>query len=92
MQARILKPTKSAMQSGDGDDKWQIKFVRPEDSRYREHFSARTSSNDMMNELTLEFSTLEAAEEFATSRNIQYEVIKPKLRKIPKKSYASNFM
>ena len=92
MQARILKPTKSSMQSGDGNDKWQIQFIRPDDSRYRESLMARTSSNDMMSELNLEFSNLEAAEEFAKSRNIQYEIIKPKSRKIPKKSYASNFV
>jgi hypothetical protein len=92
MQVRILKPTKSAMQSGDGAGKWHIQFIRPGDARYREELMARTSSNDMMNEVSLEFASLEAAEEFAKTRNFEYEIIMPKQRKVPKKTYASNFV
>lgn len=91
MRVRISKPTKSAMQSGDGNDKWQLSFVRQQGSLHREQLMARNTSNDMMNEVKLYFNTLEEAEKFAKERNYHYEVIKPQKRKIIKQAYADNF-
>lgn len=91
MQAIISKPTKSAMQSGDGNAKWQLSFVRQQGSRYREKLMARTTSNDMMNEVRIYFNTLEEAEKFAKEHNYSYEIIKPQKRKLIKQTYADNF-
>ena len=91
MQVRISQPTKSAMQSGDGDGKWHLEFVRPSNSRYREELMARTSSRNMMSEVNLSFNSLEDAEKFAKDHNYNYEIIKPKKRRLIKQSYADNF-
>ena len=36
MQVRISKPTKSAMQSADGDDSWLLEFVTDSNSKFKE--------------------------------------------------------
>lgn len=92
MKVIISKPTKSAMQSGDGGDKWQINFIRPVNSRYREEMMARTSSNNMLNEICLSFNNLEEAERFAKDHNYEYEIVVPKARRLIKRSYADNFI
>lgn len=91
MQVRISKPAKSAMQSGDGKDKWQLSFVRQAGSRHREQLMARTSSNDMMNEVKMYFNSLDEAEKFAKERDYDYEIIKPEKRRLVKQAYADNF-
>jgi len=92
MQVRIFKPVKSAMQSGDGSDKWVLEFVRIQKNRFKENLMGRTSSKDMMSEVTLKFQTLEEAKAYAASKHYTVDIIKPKERKFIKKSYASNFM
>lgn len=91
MQVRISKPTKSAMQSGDGKGKWQLSFVQSSDSKFREKLMARTSSSDMMNEVKMHFNTLEEAEKFAKDHNYHYEIIQPQKRRLMKQSYSDNF-
>lgn len=91
MQVRISKPAKSAMQSADGDIHWQLEFVKKPERRFKESVMGRTSSSDMSSEVKISFDTLEEAIAFAEKKSYQYEVIKPKAAKIPKKSYASNF-
>ena len=91
MQVRISKPTKSTLQSADGEGTWLLEFVKATDGRFKENLMGRTSSSDMSNELKIKFSTLEEAIAFAEKKLYSYEVIKPKTPKIPKKSYASNF-
>lgn len=87
----ISKPTRSAMQSGDGDDKWFISHILPDCSRFREDLMARTSSKHMMGEVNLSFNSLEEAEKFAKEHNYEYEIIKPKQRRLIKRAYADNF-
>jgi hypothetical protein len=91
MQVRISKPTKSAMQSADGDDSWLLEFVTDSNSKFKEKLMGRTSSSDMSNEIKIRFSTLEEAVTFAEKKSYPYEIIKQKKPKIPKKNYASNF-
>ena len=92
MQVRILKPTKSSMQSGDGENHWILVFVKPSETRFRETLMARTSSVDMMNEVVLKFNNLEEAVNYCVEKNYDYEIIKPKKRKNIIKSYADNFL
>ena len=91
MQVRISKPAKSAMQSSDGELRWQLEFVKKPERRFKESLMGRTSSSDMSNEIKISFNTAEEAIAFAEKKGYQYEVIKPKEAKIPKKSYTSNF-
>jgi|AntAceMinimDraft_11_1070367.scaffolds.fasta_scaffold44714_3 hypothetical protein len=91
MQVRIFKPTKSAMQSGDGDGKWVLEFVRVQKNRFKEDLMGRTSSKNMMSEVKLEFASLEEATDYAESKRYIVDIIKPNKRNPIKKSYASNF-
>ena len=50
------------------------------------------SSDDMLTEIKLEFSSKELAVNYAKKKKIDYEIIEPKKRKIVKKSYADNFL
>ena len=90
-KAKIYKPTKTAMQSGQRNTKnWVLKFdtldggVSP--------LMGWESSKDTMSEVKLEFSNKEQAINYAKKNNIDYYIIEPEKKKIIKKSYADNFM
>lgn len=61
-------------------------------SRFIEPLMGWTGSQDMAQELTLYFSSVEEAVEYAKKRGIAYEVWQPEERVVVPKSYASNFM
>ena len=89
-RAKIYKPTKTAMQSGDRNTKnWLLEFdtlntgINP--------LMGWETSNDTMSEVKLEFSTKEQAINFAKKNNIIYYIVEPQKRKIIKKSYSDNF-
>ena len=90
-KAKIYKPTKTAMQSGNRNTKkWLIEFdtlnkgINP--------LMGWETSKDTMSEVKLEFSTKERAINFAKKNNIDYYVIEPQKRKVIKKSYTDNFL
>ena len=90
-KAKIYIPNKSPMQSGLGKtDKWILEF-ETKDSTINP-LMGWESSNDTLSELKLEFSTKELAINYAKKMKINYEIIKPKKRKMVKKSYADNFL
>ena len=90
-RAKIYKPTKTAMQSGDRNTKnWLLEFdtlntgINP--------LMGWETSNDTMSEVKLEFSTKEQAVNFAKKNNIIYYIVEPQEKKIIKKSYSDNFL
>ena len=90
-RAKIYKPTKTAMQSGNRNTKnWLLEFdtlntgINP--------LMGWETSNDTMSEVKLEFSTKEQAINFAKKNNIIYYIVEPQKRKIIKKSYSDNFL
>ena len=90
-RAKIYKPTKTAMQSGNRNTKnWLLEFdtlntgINP--------LMGWETSNDTMSEVKLEFSTKEQAINFAKKNDIMYYIVEPQKRKIIKKSYSDNFM
>ena len=90
-KAKIYKPTKTAMQSGNRNTKnWLLEFdtlntgINP--------LMGWESSKDTMSQVKLEFSTKEQAINYAKKNNIDYYIIEPQKRKIIKKSYADNFL
>ena len=90
-KAKIYKPTKTAMQSGNRNTKnWLLEFdtlntgINP--------LMGWETSNDTMSEVKLEFSTKEQAINFAKKSNINYYIVEPQERKIIKKSYSDNFL
>ena len=90
-KAKIYKPTKTAMQSGNRNTKnWLLEFDTLNTGI--DPLMGWESSKDMMSEVKLEFSTKEQAINFAKKNNINYYIIEPQKRKIIKKSYADNFL
>ena len=89
-KAKIYKPSKTAMQSGlKKYEKWVLEYITNDTSI--NPLMGWESSDDTYSELNLEFSTKELAIEYAKKNKIDYELIKPNIRKISKKSYADNF-
>ena len=90
-KAKIFKPTKTAMQSGNKNiQKWILEF-ETENTGVNSLMGWETST-DTMSEVKLEFDSEKLAITFAKKNNIEYYLIKPQKRKIVKKSYADNFI
>ena len=90
-KAKIYRPTKTAMQSGNAKSNiWVLEFdtlnsgINP--------LTGWETSRDTMSEVKLEFTSKEQAIKYAVKNNISYHIIEPQERKIIKKSYASNFL
>lgn len=90
-KARIYKPAKSAMQSGEARSKhWVLEF-EPEAAKRPEALMGWVSSSDTQRQVRLEFDTLDEAVAYATREGLAYSVIEPKPRTPVHKSYADNF-
>jgi len=90
-RAKIYKPTKNAMQSGERNTKkWLLEFDTLNTGI--DPLMGWESSKDTMSEVKLEFSTKEQAVNYAKKNNISYYIIEPQKRNIIKKSYTDNFL
>lgn len=90
MKAKIYKPAKSAMQSGERNTKlWLLEYEIKD--KYVEPLMGWTGSSDTLQQLRLRFKTKEEAVEYAERKKIEFYVEEPKKRKPIKKSYADNF-
>ena len=79
------------MQSGFGKThKWILEYETKDP--INNPLMGWESSDDMLTELKLEFSSKELAINYAKKKKIEYELIEPKKRKTVKKSYADNFL
>lgn len=91
MPARIYKPAKSAMQSGEARTKeWVLRF-EPEVRSRPDPLMGWISSSDMKAQVELEFDSKEEAIAYAERNGIAYSLAEPKPRKPVRKSYADNF-
>lgn len=93
MRARIYQPAKTAMQSGTAKAKgWVLEFA-PASAREVDPLMGWTSSSDTQTQVKLRFDTREAAEDYATSRGIAFDVAEAKARKpvIRARGYGENF-
>ena len=90
-KAKIYIPNKNPMQSGLGKtDKWILEFETKDPTK--NPLMGWESSSDTLTELKLEFSSKELAINYAKKKDLDFEIIEPKKRKIVKKSYADNFL
>ena len=90
-KAKIYKPAKTAMQSGERNTKkWVLEFDTLNKSV--DPLMGWESSTDTFNSVKLEFKTKELAIEYSKKNKINFEIIEPKIRKIVKKSYGDNFI
>ena len=91
MTARIYKPARTAMQSGQAKTKeWVIDFD-PEQPRQVEPLMGWTSSADMRQQVQLRFHSMEEAVAYCERNGIAYRVIEPKNPERRSIAYADNF-
>ncbi len=91
MSARIFKPAKTAMQSGEACTKeWVLEFDA-EAKREIDPLMGWTSSPDTQSQVRLEFASKDEAIAYAVRQGVAYTVVEPKPRQLVKKSYGENF-
>lgn len=91
MVARIYRPTKTAMQSGQAKTKrWCLDYEAAEPRRV-EPLMGWTSSSDMASQIRLWFETAEDAVAYCQKNGIPYRLVEPKERKPKTMSYSDNF-
>jgi hypothetical protein len=91
MTARIYKPAKTAMQSGEARTKEWVLEHEPASPRRIDPLMGWTSSGDTRQQLRLSFDTKEEAIAYAERNGIAYSLAEPKPRRQVRKSYADNF-
>ena len=91
MVARIYKPAKTAMSSGQAQtQRWVLEY-EPERPKTIEPLMGYTSSDDMASQIRLNFETKEAAIAYAERNGIAYQAFDPSDRQRAQISYSDNF-
>jgi hypothetical protein len=89
--ARIYKPARTAMQSGNAKTKeWALEF-EPEAPREVEPLMGWTSSGDMRQQVHLRFDSAEEAVAYCERHGIPYQVMEAKAPTRRIISYSDNF-
>jgi ETC complex I subunit conserved region len=89
--ARIYRPAKTAMQSGRAQTRrWVIEY-EPASRRDPDPLMGWSSAQDTLNEVHVQFDTLDEAVAFAAKNGLEYTVIQPHAHTPKAKSYADNF-
>jgi hypothetical protein len=91
MTARIYKPAKTAMQSGQALTRdWVLDF-EPEEARQVEPLMGWTSSGDMRQQLRLRFPSREEAVAYCERHGLAYQVFETHAPARRTMAYADNF-
>ena len=91
MLARIFRPAKTAMQSGNAkSSEWVLEF-EPTDARRQDPLMGWTQTADTEGQVRLTFETKEEAVRYADQNGIAFQLIDPKPTKRIIKAYADNF-
>ena len=95
MNARIYRASKTAMQSGRNSkvsrgNNWVLEFPRKGTVR-PDNLVGWQSSSDTARQVKMRFPDKQAAIAYAEARNITFQVIEPKLRRLRPRSYSDNF-
>ena len=91
MLARIYRPARSAMQSGQANAKEWILEFEPEEARRIDPLMGWTGSGDTKGQVRLAFETKDEAVAFAQRYRIPFQVFEPKEAKRIVRAYADNF-
>lgn len=89
--ARIFSPSKTSMQQGKAKTGYWVLEYNNCDAKFYDPIMGWTGSNSTEHQVSLKFETLEAAQVFAHSLNLNAIVESQHTRKIQKRSYADNF-
>jgi len=90
MRVRIYKPARTAMQSGHGKTKEWVLESEPT-PKILDPLMGWTGSRNTMEQVQLEFPTLEEAKAYAEKNGWQYTIELPGAHHIKPKAYADNF-
>jgi len=91
-QARIYRPSKSAMTSGKARTKhWVLEFESDE-PRFVEPLMGWTGSADTTRQVRLKFESKEQAVAYAQRHGLDYHVLPEHSRRPVIKTYAENFL
>jgi len=91
MRARIFKPARTAMQSGNRKTRqWRLEFIS-EHPLEVDPLMGWTSSNDTIRQVRLEFPTKEEAIAYAERRGIAYRLEVANAAADKKIAYSDNF-
>ena len=91
MVARIYRPARTAMSSGQAKTlRWVLEY-EPERAKSIEPLMGYTSSDDMRSQIRLEFDSKEEAVSYAERNGIAHQVSEPKERTRPAIAYSDNF-
>jgi hypothetical protein len=91
MLARIYKPSRTAMQSGDAaSERWLLEF-EPEMRKSADPLMGYTSTADMRRQIRLAFTTRDQAIAYAEKQGIPYRISEAQEAAPKKLSYADNF-
>jgi hypothetical protein len=91
MTARIYKPAKTAMQSGQAKTKEWVLDYEPDEPQQVEPLMGWTSSSDMKQQVTLRFDTKEEAVVYCERNGIPYQLFETTPAARRGLSYADNF-
>lgn len=93
MKARIYKPSKTAMSSGQAKTKHWILEIIPDIGKEIDPLMGWTSSSDTKSQVKIKFDTEESAINYAKANKIDFIVLQPKDRKfnIRPNGYGDNF-
>jgi hypothetical protein len=91
MIARIYKPARTAMQSGNAKTREWVLDYEPERPPVIEPLMGWTSSTDMRQQVRLSFPTKEEAIAYCERHAIAYELFEPEPDTQRKIAYADNF-
>jgi hypothetical protein len=91
MTARIYRPAKTAMQSGQAKTKeWALDY-EPDEPSQVEPLMGWTSSSDMKQQVQLRFESKEEAVAYCERHGVAYQLFEPKQPARRGLSYADNF-
>ena len=91
MFARIYRPTRTAMQSGQAKTRQWVLEYEPEAPREVEPLMGFTSSGDMRSQIRLEFATKDEAIAYAGREGIPFRVFEAHEVERKRIAYADNF-
>jgi hypothetical protein len=91
MKVVIHQPMPQLMQRGRSGDRLWLMEPEHETRRYPEPLMGWTASGDTLNQVKLNFATLDEATQFAEKKGWEYSVTPAKSRKVRPRSYLDNF-
>lgn len=90
IRARIYQPAKNAMQSGRGKTRRWV-FEYGADVKNAPEPLMGWNAGGTLQQIRLEFDSLESATTYAKKKGVEYDVIQPKAVRNMPRAYAANF-